>query len=130
MQSSPGLNPHKQNEEVNENMKTYSKENREFKFRIARLHEDEGIRIKYLAKTFKIPTQTLYGWCKQYREYGDMAFVGCGNRRQQESDLRRLQEENMRLRKENLQLKKPQSVQETGRKEQVPEECAEETPKE
>jgi len=35
-----------------------------------------------------------------------MAFIGCGNRRQQELDLRRLREENTRLRRENTQLKK------------------------
>ncbi len=87
-------------------MSTHGEESREFKFEIMRLHEEDEISLKALSERFGIPGPTLYGWRKQYRKYGQDAFVGCGRQRPDDAELRKLRRENERLRMEVELLKK------------------------
>jgi len=79
-------------------MKTHSKRNRDLKRAIVLMHLRDGMSVQQLSETFKIPAATLYSWSTQYRKYGEDAFIGCGYRRQEGMDMRRLREENERLR--------------------------------
>ena len=88
------------------NMKTYAQASRDFKLRIVRMYLQDGMSVQRLTETFNIPQPTIYSWSRQYRMHGEMAFIGSGNRREQETDMRRLREENSRLRKENARLRK------------------------
>ena len=96
-------------------------QSREFKLRVARMHVHERMRVREIADTLNIPTQTIYGWCKQYREYGEeLAFVGCGNHRQQELEVIRLRGDNVRLRQENTRLRKENALLRGGGGEAFP----------
>ena len=90
---------------MNTTMKTYTKESRDFKICISRMYLEDGMSVQRLSDIFHIPRPTIYAWSKQYRTYGDMAFVGCGNRIQSELAMCRLREENARLRKEIAEKK-------------------------
>jgi transposase-like protein len=85
-------------------MGTYGKDSRELKLRVVRLYAEEHESVKALSERFGLAKQTIYGWCKQYRTYGDTAFMGCGNRRGAELELQTLREENVRLKRENERL--------------------------
>lgn len=87
-------------------MSTHGEESREYKFEVMRLHMEEGISIKALSERFGISSATLYGWRRQYQQYGQDAFVGCGRQRPEDAQLRKLKRENERLRMENELLKK------------------------
>ncbi len=87
-------------------MGTHGEESREFKYEIMRLHNEEGISLRILSERFGIPQPTLFGWRKQYEQYGSEAFVGCGHQRSGDAELRKLRKENERLKMEIELLKK------------------------
>ncbi len=76
-----------------------------------RLHYEEGIALKVLSEKFGIALQTLYGWRKQYNQYGSNAFVGCGKQRPTDAELRKLKRENEDLKMQVELLKKVATYQ-------------------
>ena len=66
--------------------KTHTRQSREFKLSIMRLHTQEHKSIRWLSDTYHIPAATLYSWCGEYRKYGENAFIGSGNYREPESE--------------------------------------------
>lgn len=92
-------------------MGTHGEASKEYKFKMMRLHYEEGIPIKVLSQRFNIPQATLYGWRKQYNQYGENAFVGCGKQRPDDAELRRLKRENEQLKLQVELLKKVAAYQ-------------------
>jgi transposase-like protein len=87
-------------------MGTHGKNSREIKLSIVRRHDREGISVSKLANECNVAPQTIYGWLRQYRLYGEEdSFIGCGYRRHAVAELRKLREENKRLKSEIKSLK-------------------------
>ena len=74
--------------------RTYSKE---FKVKACELVLKEGIKHKVVAEKMGINHIMLYKWIDDYQTYGEEAFVGKGNLRSEEAELRKLRKENERL---------------------------------
>jgi transposase-like protein len=91
------------------NMRTYGKDSREFKFEIMKRHYEGNKSVNELAREHGLSRQTIYGWCKQYKQYGRGAFIGCGHRRSTENEINRLCAEIERLRDENEALRRQTS---------------------
>ena len=83
--------------------RTYSKE---FKIKACELVIKDGIKHAVVAEKLGINKIMLYQWISQHETYGDSAFVGKGNLRPEDAELRKLRKENERLRMENEILKK------------------------
>ena len=79
---------------------------REFKIKACELVIKEGIKHAVVAEKLGINKVMLYRWIEEYETYGDEAFVGKGNQRSEDRELRMLRKENERLRMENEILKK------------------------
>jgi transposase len=92
-------------------MGTHGENSREYKFEMMRLHQEEGISIKVLSEQFGVPQATLFGWRTQYRKYGGDAFVGCGQQRPGDAELRKLRKENEELKMQVEILKKAAAYQ-------------------
>ena len=93
----------KYKQEVFAMKRTYSKE---FKVKACELVLKEGIKHKVVAEKMGINHIMLYKWIDDYQTYGEEAFVGKGNLRSEEAELRKLRKENERLKMENEILKK------------------------
>ena len=83
----------------------------QLKFHIMDLHHNDGVAIKLLSEKFAIPEHTIYGWRRQYRKFGKDAFVGCGQQRPADVELRKLKRENERLKMQVELLKKVAAYQ-------------------
>ena len=92
-------------------MGTHGEESKEYKFRIMELHHKDRIPVKVLSEKFGIPESTIFTWRKQYRKYGEDAFVGCGHQRPEDAELRKLRRENERLKMQVELLKKVAAYQ-------------------
>lgn len=83
--------------------RTYSKE---FKEKACELVIKDGIKVAVVAEKFGIHPVMLHRWIEEYRTYGEEAFVGKGNQRSADAELKKLRKENERLKMENEILKK------------------------
>lgn len=83
--------------------KTYT---REFKEQACKLVVEDEIKPKIVAEKFGISEIMLYRWVTEYRTYGDEAFVGKGNQRSADAELKRMKKELEYLKAENEILKK------------------------
>ena len=83
--------------------KTYSKE---FKTKACELVLKDGIKHAVVAEKLGINKILLYQWTDAYEMYGEEAFVGKGNQRPQDAELKKLRKELEELRMENEILKK------------------------
>ena len=92
-------------------MSTYGEKSREFKKEIMRLHCEDGISVKVLSERYALPEGTIYTWRRQYRMYGEDAFVGCGRQRPADAELRRVKKENEYLKMQVELLKKVAAYQ-------------------
>lgn len=82
------------------------KYSKEFKVKACELVIKDKIKARVVAEQFGIHEIMLYRWISEYETYGDEAFVGKGNQRPAEAELRKLRKENERLKMENEILKK------------------------
>lgn len=82
------------------------KYNKEFKEQACRLVVNEGVKHKVVAERLGINVVMLYRWIDEYETYGKDAFVGKGNLRPEEKELKKLRKENEFLKMENDILKK------------------------
>ena len=83
--------------------RTYSKE---LKVKACELVTKDGIKHKVVAERLGINVGMLYRWIDEYETLGEDAFVGKGNLRREDAELKRLRKENERLKQENEILKK------------------------
>ena len=84
-------------------LKTYTKD---FKIQVCKLILNKNKPVPQLAKAVNVPSHTIYRWIKEYKDYGEDAFVGCGYLRSPEAKLKQLQKTNEKLMMENDILKK------------------------
>ncbi len=84
-------------------MKKYSKE---FKIQACELVSKDGIKVSIVAEKFGIHPNMLYRWIEEYERDGKEAFVGKGNTKPADAELKKLRKENERLKMENEILKK------------------------
>lgn len=84
-------------------LKTYTKD---FKIQVCKLVLNKNKPVPQLAKAINVPSHTIYRWIKEYQDYGEDAFVGCGYLRSPEAKLKQLQKTNEKLMMENDILKK------------------------
>ena len=83
--------------------RTFSKE---FKVKACELVIKDGIKHAVVAEKLGIHHVMLYRWIDEYETHGEEAFVGSGNQRSEDAELRKLRKENERLKMENEILKK------------------------
>lgn len=83
--------------------RSYSKE---FKIQACELVLKEHLKVAVVAEQFGIHAVMLHRWISEYEAYGEEAFVGKGNQRSADAELRKLRKENERLKMENEILKK------------------------
>ena len=83
--------------------RTFSKE---FKVKACELVIKDGIKHAVVAEKMGINKIMLYRWIDEYETYGAEAFVGRGNLRSEDAELKKLRKENERLKMENEILKK------------------------
>ena len=84
-------------------LKTYTKD---FKIQVCKLILNKNKPVPQLAKAVNVPSHTIYRWIKEYQDYGEDAFVGCGYLRSPEAKLKQLQKTNEKLKMENDIFKK------------------------
>jgi len=80
--------------------------NKEYKIKACELVIKDHIKVSEVAKHFGIHAVMLHRWISEYETYGDEAFVGKGNQRSADAELRKLKKENEQLKMENEILKK------------------------
>ena len=83
--------------------RSYSKE---FKTKACELVVKDGIKARVVAEKMGINHLMLYRWIDEYETHGEEAFIGSGNQRSEDAELRKLRKENERLKMENEILKK------------------------
>lgn len=79
---------------------------KEFKNKVCDLIEEEGLKVAVVAEKFGLNKIMVYKWLDDRRTYGQEAFVGKGNQRSSDAELRKLKKENEYLKMENEILKK------------------------
>ena len=83
--------------------RTFSKD---FKTKACELVIKDGIKHAVVAEKIGIRKTILYRWIDEYETYGEEAFLGSGNLRSENAELKKLRKENERLKMENDILKK------------------------
>ena len=83
--------------------RTYSKE---FKTKACELVIKDEIKHAVVAEKLGINLVMLYRWISEYETYGNEAFVGKGQLRSPDAEMKKLLKENERLKMENEILKK------------------------
>lgn len=83
--------------------RTFSKE---FKIQVVNLILQDHLKTEIVAEKFALHPVMVYRWVSEYEEYGTEAFVGKGNQRAADAEVRKLKKENDRLKMENEILKK------------------------
>ena len=86
-----------------EKKKNYTKE---FKITACKLVLDDKLKVSVVANKLGINAIMLYRWISEYQTDGDEAFVGKGNQKPEDAELKRLRRENEQLKIENEILKK------------------------
>jgi len=88
--------------------RTYKTFTREFKLEAVRMMDEEERPAAEIARELGIRRNQLYKWKEQLSKKGDEAFTRTAGRpkKEEQSDLSRLRQENTRLKEENEILKK------------------------
>ena len=79
---------------------------KDFKTKACELVIKDGIKHAVVAEKIGIRKTILYRWIDEYETYGEEAFLGSGNLRSENAELKKLRKENERLKMENDILKK------------------------
>lgn len=78
----------------------------EFKGQVCKRIIDGGEKVSQISMELDLHENTIYNWLNSYRARNGKAFVGSGNIKPEESEMKRLQRENKELREEVEILKK------------------------
>ena len=84
-------------------MRSQRQYDREFRINAVKHYEASGKTIAEVSKSLGIPTTTLYGWIKEYKEQGERSFPGSGN-------IEPCHEEYYRLKKELEDVKMERDI--------------------
>lgn len=82
------------------------KYDREFKLNVVKLYREGGKKMSELAKDLGIPTPTLGGWIKAFKEEGEQSFPGSGILKPCNEELYRLRKKLADVEQERDILKK------------------------
>jgi len=77
-----------------------------YKTEVCKRVAEDGETVAAIGRELGISENTLYTWVKRYRENSAKPFVGSGNIKPEDAELKRLLRENRELREENEILKK------------------------
>jgi Transposase and inactivated derivatives len=78
----------------------------EYKEEICKRIIDSGEKVTHVCAEQNLVENTVRSWLRTYKERENKPFVGSGNIKPEEAELKRLQRENRELREENEILKK------------------------
>ena len=78
----------------------------EFKGQVCKRIIEGGEKVSQISIELDLHENTIYNWLNSYRARNGKAFVGSGNIKPEESEMKRLQWENKELREEVEILKK------------------------
>jgi transposase len=87
-----------------------AKFNPEYKKEIIKLITEQGKSYRSVAKSIGVSDTTVRDWVLKYTEHGKDAFVGQGNLRPDEKEVRDLKNKIKDLEMENAILKKAMSI--------------------
>jgi len=77
-----------------------------YKTEVCRRVVEDGETVPSVCRELGISENTVYTWISRYRKNSVVPFVGSGNIRPEDAEMKRLQRENRELREENEILKK------------------------
>lgn len=83
--------------------KVYSKE---YKEQVCKRIIEGGEKASQVSLELDLHENTVYNWVRTYKDRNGRAFVGSGNIKPEEADIKRLQREIKELQEENEILKK------------------------
>jgi transposase len=83
---------------------------REFKRDAVQLVLEKGVPVRKVARDLDIHPNLLHQWRRMFMAEGDTAFVGTGNLKPEEAELKRLQKELEEVKEERDILKKALGV--------------------
>ncbi|PWI57497.1 transposase [Sulfoacidibacillus thermotolerans] len=89
---------------------------KEFKLNTVQLILESGKPITQIARELRISSKTLYGWVAQYKDDPKNAFIGSGNLKPDDKELRDMQKRIRDLEEENAILKKAMRIFTNDRK--------------
>ena len=80
----------------------------EYKGQICKRIVEGGEKVSHVCMELDLRRNTVHNWVRSYKDRNGKPFVGSGNIKPEEAELKRLQREVKELREENEILKKPQ----------------------
>ena len=81
-----------------------------FKEEVVKYAQNYEGTLADVARKFGIRENNLYNWMASAREHQNEAFVGSGNLRNKEAEIKKLQKEILDLTEENIILKKVAAI--------------------
>lgn len=78
----------------------------EFKGQVCKRIVEGGEKVSQVSLELDIHENTLHNWVRTYKERNGKPFVGSGNIKPEDAEMKRLQKEIRELREENEILKK------------------------
>jgi transposase len=84
-------------------MRKQRKYDKEFRINAVKHYESIGKSVGEVAEALGIPSSTLHGWIKEYKEHREQSFPGSGN-------IKPCNEEYYRLRKELEDVKMERDI--------------------
>ena len=89
---------------------------KEFKINTVQMILEQDKPVTHFARELGISSKTLYGWISQYKSNPHHAFVGSGNLKPEDKELKEMQKRIRDLEEENAILKKAMRINAFDRK--------------
>ena len=83
---------------------------KEFKIQLSKLNIDNGVSVPKLSEAYGVPESSLYRWIAEFNKYGDEAFIGSGNIREEDAENKQLKKRISELEMTIEILKKTQEL--------------------
>ena len=91
-------------------MRDTRKYDKKFRINAIKHHESSGKSVTTIAKNLGVPSSTLAGWIKEYREHGEKSFPGSGKIKPCNEEYYRLLKEYKDVKMERDILKKAVAI--------------------
>lgn len=98
------------------NQRIIRKYDTDFKLNAVKLYLSSGKKYKQISEELGVPSATLVGWVKEYKNDGDNAFPGKGNTKHSDLEFMQLKKELAIVREERDILKKALGIFSSQRK--------------
>lgn len=92
------------------NPKMAPRYDKEFKMHAVKLVVEDGNVAAEVARQLDMSAKTLYNWIREYKDDPTNSFVGSGNLKPEDKELRKLKKRIRDLEEENAILKKATSI--------------------